>query len=846
MNSIIFSLLIILFNIAKSKISIKKFIPVNIYLVIDNFLTEIKINSEIKYAQNPTYEQVNSYNFTYDLSYGDILNVTLYNFNGPAGLMSVFEMTDPNGNYIYETTENEKNGWESEKEMSLSTYYRYGINTNTKEYIFYMFIFNNINKYYHTYFNAYLKFPFIFPSCKNDSFLLQYKNGTKEIEFKFNLINLLIIESQFTELQLPLYIVFKENTHNLYDSNNETIISNHDYLYNETFIYRTSDFQMSSYKYYFQTIREKYKSNDCIFDINSSIDYINSCFVTCDECYQFGNKIRHKCITCKNNYTLSNNILYHDNCVKETIMNIDEVLVKNIDYFIDNYIEPVGNYYVFYLYPFDLSGIKPKKSKRTCFIDLSPCLNILKKIYDNLYIEEIEIIKSDYQMNNILYSIYDNNFNKINLGLCTNKTKITCNIKDYYNKTVETIKKEKIDLFNAKIEFYNGHCFQKKKEKYKHIYERRDYFPYFEIPTECNYDSININHNTISVSCDIQTERKLSSYKPLELNEYKKKHNIIYLKCINLLSSSHNVFVNIGFWFILCILILKIYLIYRFNYKDIPNLKLIISEENKVNDIDIKKGVDDSEIKKELDDTDIKKEIDDTDIKKEIDDTDIKKEVDDSDIKKDKICDGEEMATVTNIKYEKNNTTIENPPNSKKTSEFRNFSLKITKLFGKNYKITKVIFTKDKFNQISYNLSVCITELIFYFLFGVILFDYSDTFHFIEYDKINLKINYMRAFYSFIFGFILQKILLILGIKYTFNQFIDVKKIDLYKRKNNEFLFLDLLFILFLWYYFTIFCVIFNSKQWIWFYFSIISVLFEIIFILCLCFLFILLEIYFI
>ena len=104
----------------------------------------------------------------------------------------------------------------------------------------------------------------------------------------------------------------------------------------------------------------------------------------------------------------------------------------------------------------------------------------------------------------------------------------------------------------------------------------------------------------------------------------------------------------------------------------------------------------------------------------------------------------------------------------------------------------------------------------------------------------------MRAFYSFIFGFILQKILLILGIKYTFNQFIDVKKIDLYKRKNNEFLFLDLLFILFLWYYFTIFCVIFNSKQWIWFYFSIISVLFEIIFILCLCFLFILLEIYFI
>ena len=35
----------------------------------------------VKYSYNPDIELVNYYNFTYDLYYGDILNLTIYNFN---------------------------------------------------------------------------------------------------------------------------------------------------------------------------------------------------------------------------------------------------------------------------------------------------------------------------------------------------------------------------------------------------------------------------------------------------------------------------------------------------------------------------------------------------------------------------------------------------------------------------------------------------------------------------------------------------------------------------------------------------------------------------------------------
>ena len=85
-------------------------------------------------------------------------------------------------------------------------------------------------------------------------------------------------------------------------------------------------------------------------------------------------------------------------------MNIEEVLENNINYFIDNFIAPIGDDYLFYLYPSNLSGINPNTSKRNCVLDLSSCLDILKNQFNlvNLYIEEIEIIKSDYQMNNVI------------------------------------------------------------------------------------------------------------------------------------------------------------------------------------------------------------------------------------------------------------------------------------------------------------------------------------------------------------------------------------------------------------------------------------------------------------
>lgn len=784
MKSIIITLFFILLNITKSKISIKKFNPVNIYLVIDNILTELKINSEIKYSYNPDIELVNYYNFTYDLYYGDILNLTIYNFNGPAGFMVIFEMMDPNGNYIYETTEYGRNGWIAPDEMRQDTYYQYSVQTKTKIFHYPMLV---MHSFYHQYFNVYFKFPF-FHFCKNKFFFLNsYTN-----EYEFNVSDSLILDSKNTDNNLQFYIIFKENTNNLYNINHEQIIPQKEYLYNENFIYKISDSINFIYKYYFKTKEAHEIYNDCIITIDT-------CFLTCFDCDKKGNKIKHECNSCKNNYAFLNNILYYDNCFNETKMNIEEVLENNINYFIDNFIAPIGDDYLFYLYPSNLSGINPNTSKRNCVLDLSSCLDILKNQFNlvNLYIEEIEIIKSDYQMNNVIYSIYDNYFNKINLEVCTNKIKITCKIKDYYNNVVEKIKKEKLDFFNSEIEYYNNNCYQKKKEKYINIIKRREYFPYFEIPTECNYESINLDENTISTICDIQTNMKLSSYKPLKLNEYKRKHNIIYLKCVKLLSVTYNLFVNLGFWFILCIIILKLYLIFRFNYKEIPNLKTNITEENK--------PIDNSNKAKNLN-------------------TENK---------------------ISDIKIDNNNVIIYSnyDTNPNKTYGFNNIIFKIIEFFSLSYKIIKAIFNKNKFNQFSFDFSMSITELIFYFLFGVILFDYSHTFHFIKYDRIKLKINFMRAFYSFIFGFILQKLLLfIINTIFNLNQKISVDKISIYKRKKNIFLIIDLFFILFIWYYFTIFCIIFNNKQLIWFLFSIISELFEIIFILFLCMILVFIE----
>ena len=178
-------------------------------------------------------------------------------------------------------------------------------------------------------------------------------------------------------------------------------------------------------------------NKNCYNDLNSK------CYYTCNECYIHGNDIDHKCNVCNEHYTIKfkHSIFYncYSNCVNEDnkcYENLTQIIEKeftefyntiNLDNGQDEIIQTEKMIFTFT----SLKNQKNKINENKPTIDFGECETLLRKEYgleldQELYIKKIDIIQEETNAKKVQYDVYckhsDRKLEKLDLSICMNST----------------------------------------------------------------------------------------------------------------------------------------------------------------------------------------------------------------------------------------------------------------------------------------------------------------------------------------------------------------------------------------------------------------------------------------
>ena len=265
------------------------------------------------------------------------------------------------------------------------------------------------------------------------------------------------------------------------------------------------------------------------------------------------------------------------------------------DTILNDYIENVpsnitiqGDDFIFQSFPAD-QEMTP--SDGASAVDFSNCIDTLRQSpqYAN---SSFTIIKFDLQRENstikqVEYKLLDENGTEVNLELCENQTieiKYTLdpNTPGVDFDKIKEFADKGIDIFNPDSPFFSDICIPYTSSNGTDIPlkdRRKDMMQNISLCEEgCEYKSFNVV--TYEVSCDCNVKGDLSfDENPLEVPSFKTlvdSTNIKIVKCYKLLLHIDNYLDNIGFFIYLGVLLLLIMLIviyYTYSYKEF--LKMI-------------------------------------------------------------------------------------------------------------------------------------------------------------------------------------------------------------------------------------------------------------------------------
>ena len=222
------------------------------------------------------------------------------------------------------------------------------------------------------------------------------------------------------------------------------------------------------------------------------------------------------------------------------------------------------------------------------------CENILKENYNgNLILVQIETFNEKNLTNDLIYQVYDEDKNLLNLSECENEY-----IDIYYSvkKDEELIRlKEQYDIFNISDTLYNDQCIPYSdgikdlilNDRIKEIYLK------YAICQQkgCNYRSFNLD--TMLIDCECKVKNDFSGF---DQDNYKfnKATNFKILRCHSIFFSFKDILFNLGFWVFLFLNIINLFMIILLIYKGLDESKnyIIIEmykfgflKENEINNI---------------------------------------------------------------------------------------------------------------------------------------------------------------------------------------------------------------------------------------------------------------------
>ena len=253
-------------------------------------------------------------------------------------------------------------------------------------------------------------------------------------------------------------------------------------------------------------------NKNCYNDLNSK------CYYTCNDCYIHGNDIDHKCNVCKEHYTIKfkHSIFYncYSNCSNEDnkcYENLTQIIEKeftefyntiNLDNGQDEIIQTEKMIFTFT----SLKNQKNKINENKPAIDFGECETLLRNenhlnMDQELYIKKIDIIQEETKAKKVQYDVYckhsDRKLEKLDLSICMNSTiAIHIPITGDANK------------YNISSEYYHDICYTTTSEDGTDLTlkERQDIYvkDYINLcPANCEFSGFSQN-GTAECSCDFK------------------------------------------------------------------------------------------------------------------------------------------------------------------------------------------------------------------------------------------------------------------------------------------------------------------------------------------------------
>ena len=363
---------------------------------------------------------------------------------------------------------------------------------------------------------------------------------------------------------------------------------------------------------------------ECIENFYPKIDNINNCYfepegyyldgniykpcyISCKNCFGFGDENNNNCKECNSNYRYLNESLYKNNCYKNCefynynkILNKYECSQQGFSILIDSSYktkneifnsldelildkEPRESYVINGdEYSVIISPIN-RKIENSNIIDFSECEKILKVKYPDFEFRTLQInIKNTNPqclIDQVEYRIYNQFGQNIDLSVCDDvNITIQYIINDESLLNIEQIlyfKNKGIDIFQINDNFFNDVCYPYSDEKSNSDMILKDrvsdiYQNYSICEKGCEYDFIDVEKLYVNCNCKIKTsvsnEIKEGNFKDYISGSFLYS-NFGIIECYKLVFSIKGKLTNLGFWLFGVIIIshFPIYIIYFIN-----------------------------------------------------------------------------------------------------------------------------------------------------------------------------------------------------------------------------------------------------------------------------------------
>jgi len=280
----------------------------------------------------------------------------------------------------------------------------------------------------------------------------------------------------------------------------------------------------------------------------------------------------------------------------ERIDKTKEEIIENLDKFIKKYDTSKINEIFGSDYKIKIAPINNDTHQNiSTYIDFSNCENLLREAYgysssDLLTVCQIEINNPSEQalINNVEYSVYDENKKKLNLSICKdekiiihyelNTSKIDMSKAKYYSELG-------IDIFNINDDFFNDICYPYFVGDADVILEDRVtdiYQNYSVCEDNCESNLLDFIQNTVSCSCSTKTFSASDLKMPTLASIFRDTlsySSIGVIKCYRLVFRIKDKFLNIGFCIFTVLVSLHIPLFIHYCINTLTKLRDYIYKE---------------------------------------------------------------------------------------------------------------------------------------------------------------------------------------------------------------------------------------------------------------------------